>query len=63
MSFTPLASFVTTHPEMFDAGGWRSQGIGSAVDAQNAVAAVPTGGFVHTPAPALFPTQSPRPPT
>jgi PE family protein len=100
ISLVPLTSFVTTHPEMFDGDSWRSQGIGAAVAAQNAVAVVPVGGvvpvavdedstrtvaqfaahagrypaiaaqgvafhemFVHTPAPALLPSRSPRPPT
>lgn len=46
MSFMSFVPFATKHPEMFDGGSWRSRGIGSAVAAQNAATAVPTGGVV-----------------
>jgi hypothetical protein len=39
-------SFVTTQPEMLAAAANHLQGIGSALDAQNAAAAVPTTGVV-----------------
>jgi PE family len=43
MSFVP---FVTTHPEILAAAAGELQCIGSAMAAQNAAAAVPTGGVV-----------------
>jgi hypothetical protein len=43
MSFGP---FVTTHPELLLAAAGDLQGIGSAMAAQNAAAAGPTGGVV-----------------
>ncbi|MBO0885706.1 MAG: PE family protein [Mycobacterium sp.] len=39
-------SFVTTQPEMLAAAAGNLQGIGAAMAAQNAVAAVPTTGVV-----------------
>ncbi|HYB35173.1 MAG TPA: PE family protein [Mycobacterium sp.] len=39
-------SFVTTQPEMLAAAANHLQGIGSALDAQNAAAAAPTTGVV-----------------
>jgi PE family protein len=46
MSFTPLASFVTTHPEMLSAAPGQLQGIGSAMAPQHAAAARLTDGVV-----------------
>ena len=42
----PLAPFVTAHPEMLVAAAGQLNGIGSAMSAQNAAAAVPTSGVV-----------------
>jgi PE family len=42
----PFAPFVTTHPEVLAAAAGELQGIGSAMAAQNAAAAVPTAGVV-----------------
>lgn len=39
-------SFVTTQPEMLTAAASQLQGIGSAMAAQNAVAAAPTTGVI-----------------
>jgi hypothetical protein len=39
-------SFVTTHPEVLAAAAGNLQGIGSAVTAENAAAAVPTTGVI-----------------
>jgi PE family len=46
VTFTPLAPFVTTHPEMLSAAAGQLHGIGSAMAAQNAAAAGPTSGVV-----------------
>lgn len=46
MSFVPLASFVTAHPEMLSAAAGELQAIGSAMAAQNAAAAGPTSAVV-----------------
>ena len=42
----PFGSLVTTHPELLSAAASDLQGIGSAMAAQNAAAAGPTGGVV-----------------
>jgi PE family len=42
----PFGSLVTTHPEMLSAAAGDLQSIGSAMAAQNAAAAGPTGGVV-----------------
>jgi PE family protein len=42
----PFGPLVTTHPEMLSAAAGQLQGIGSAMVAQNAAAAGPTGGVV-----------------
>jgi PE family protein len=41
-----VTSFVTAHPEMLFAAAGQLNGIGSAMSAQNAAAAVPTSGVV-----------------
>jgi PE family protein len=46
MTSAPLAPFVTAHPEMLSAAAGQLHGIGSAMAAQNAAAAVPTSGVV-----------------
>jgi PE family protein len=46
MALAPLASFVTAHPEVLSAAAGDLQGIGSAMAAQNAMAAGPIGAVV-----------------
>lgn len=46
MTFTPLASFVTAHPEVLAAAAGDLHGVGAEMATQNAAAAGPTSAVV-----------------